>query len=114
MAENIEMPEEVASDPVQAAVWGQLTARRTFAQEDAPTLALLCYWHAVANQAREAMAQQSEGAAGRLRLSMPLSFANDSTRAKSSFGSRPVFSRSICATSMPSGGVSALSRNVLC
>lgn len=56
MAENIEMPKEVASDPVQAAVWGQLTARRTFAQEDAPTLALLCYWHAVANQAREAMA----------------------------------------------------------
>lgn len=56
MAENIEMPQEVASDPVQAAVWGQLTSRRTFAQEDAPTLALLCYWHAVANQAREAMA----------------------------------------------------------
>ena len=56
MAENIEMPPEVASDPVQAAIWEQLTARRTFAQEDAPTLALLCYWHAVANQAREAMA----------------------------------------------------------
>ena len=56
MAENIEMPQEVASDPVQAAVWGQLTSRRTFAQEDTPTLALLCYWHAVANQAREAMA----------------------------------------------------------
>lgn len=56
MDENIEMPQEVASDPVQAAIWEQLTARRTFAQEDAPTLALLCYWHAVANQAREAMA----------------------------------------------------------
>lgn len=56
MAENIEMPPEVASDPVQAAIWEQLTARRTLAQEDAPTLALLCYWHAVANQAREAMA----------------------------------------------------------
>lgn len=56
MAENIEMPQEVASDPVQAAIWEQLTARRTFAQEDAPVLALLCYWHAVANQAREAMA----------------------------------------------------------
>ena len=56
MAENIEMPQEVASDPVQAAIWEQLTARRKFAQEDAPTLALLCYWHAVANQAREAMA----------------------------------------------------------
>lgn len=56
MAENIEMPQEVASDPVQAVIWEQLTARRTFAQEDAPTLALLCYWHAVANQAREAMA----------------------------------------------------------
>ena len=56
MAENIKMPQEVASDPVQAAIWEQLTARRTFAQEDAPTLALLCYWHAVANQAREAMA----------------------------------------------------------
>lgn len=56
MAESIEMPQEVASDPVQAAIWEQLTARRTFAQEDAPTLALLCYWHAVANQAREAMA----------------------------------------------------------
>ena len=56
MAENIEMPQEVASDPVQAAIWEQLTARRAFAQEDAPTLALLCYWHAVANQAREAMA----------------------------------------------------------
>ena len=56
MAENIKMPQEVASDPVQAAIWEQLTARRTFAQEDAPTLALLCYWHAVANHAREAMA----------------------------------------------------------
>ena len=56
MAENIKMPQEVAGDPVQAAIWEQLTARRTFAQEDAPTLALLCYWHAVANQAREAMA----------------------------------------------------------
>ena len=58
MVENIEMPQEVASDPAQAAIWEQLTARRTFAQEDAPTLTLLCYWHAVANQAREAMARR--------------------------------------------------------
>ena len=56
MAENIEPPKEVASDPVQSAVWGQLTAKRTFSPEDVPTLALLCYWHAVAKQARDAMA----------------------------------------------------------
>ena len=70
MAENIEMPQEVASNPVQAAIWEQLTARRTFAQEDAPTLALLCYWHAVANQAREATAYKPIRGKGGKRLKM--------------------------------------------
>ena len=50
------MPESVASDDYQSQIWASVTASGRFSDEDAPNLALLCYWHAVANQAREAMA----------------------------------------------------------
>ncbi|NPD30539.1 hypothetical protein HLV37_01405 [Eggerthellaceae bacterium zg-1084] len=40
-------PDAIASDAFRSAKWDELTAGRDFAESDAPTLALLCQWHAV-------------------------------------------------------------------
>lgn len=52
-----EMPESVASDDYQSQIWASVTASGRFSDEDAPNLALLCYWHAVAKAAEDAMSK---------------------------------------------------------
>ena len=52
-----EMPESVASDDYQSHIWASVTASGRFSDEDAPNLALLCYWHAVAKAAEDAMSR---------------------------------------------------------
>lgn len=49
----IRKPAAVENDPYKSAKWDELTAGRTFAQSDAPTLALLCQWHKVADTAMD-------------------------------------------------------------
>lgn len=51
----LEMPQDVASDARMAETWRMLTAARDFTETDAPNLALLCFWHAVAKSAEDAM-----------------------------------------------------------
>lgn len=53
----VTMPEDIADDPVQSRIWASLApAGNRFAEQDVPTLRLLCYWHAVARRAQEAAA----------------------------------------------------------
>ncbi len=51
------MPESVASDDYQSQIWVSVTASGRFSDEDSPNLALLCYWHAVAKAAEDAMSR---------------------------------------------------------
>lgn len=51
----LEMPEDVAKDEHMAETWRRLTAAHAFTETDAPNLALLCFWHAVAKSAEDAM-----------------------------------------------------------
>lgn len=51
----LEMPADIAADGYQAEVWRSVTASGRFAEEDAPNIALLCFWHAVARAAKAAM-----------------------------------------------------------
>lgn len=53
----LEMPESVASDDYQSQIWASVTASGRFSDEDVPNLALLCYWHAVAKAAEDAMSK---------------------------------------------------------
>lgn len=50
---RLRKPAAVENDPYKSAKWDELTAGRTFAQSDAPTLALLCQWHKVADAAMD-------------------------------------------------------------
>ncbi len=50
-----EMPPEVADNEFMAETWRRLTAAHAFTEADAPNLALLCFWHAVAKSAEDAM-----------------------------------------------------------
>lgn len=43
-------PPSVANDPFKSAKWDELTAGRAFSESDAPALALLCQWYAVAQR----------------------------------------------------------------
>ena len=47
-------PPGIESDAFKSAKWDEVTAGRDFAPSDAPTLALLCQWHKVAQQAMDA------------------------------------------------------------
>lgn len=51
----LEMPQDIANDEYQAAIWRDLTASGAFKEADAPNLALLCFWHSVAKAAEDAM-----------------------------------------------------------
>lgn len=53
----LEMPENIAKDEYQAAIWRSVTASGRFSDEDAPNIALLCFWHSVANAAEDAMSK---------------------------------------------------------
>ena len=56
---GIQMPKDIAEDPVQSSIWGEIApdGDNGFAEQDAPNLRLLCFWHAVAKQAQEAIAK---------------------------------------------------------
>lgn len=53
----LEMPQEVAKDAYMAETWRRLTAAHAFTETDAPNLALLCFWHAVAKSAEDSMSK---------------------------------------------------------
>lgn len=48
-------PPTVANDPFKSAKWDELTSGRSFSESDAPALALLCQWYAVAQRCIEDM-----------------------------------------------------------
>lgn len=56
---GVPMPDDIALDPVQSAIWRDLAPEdgNRFTAQDVPTLRLLCYWHAVAKQAQDAIAK---------------------------------------------------------
>lgn len=47
---TVEKPASVAADPFKSAKWDELTAGRQFRPSDAPVLALLVQWYAVAQR----------------------------------------------------------------
>ena len=54
------MPQDIAQDPVQSEIWAWLAPPvNNFTEQDIPALRLLTYWHAVAQQAEQAI--HSEG-----------------------------------------------------
>ena len=50
---NLSKPPNITNDEFKSAKWDELTQGRDFRQSDAPTLALLCQWHKLAQQAME-------------------------------------------------------------
>lgn len=56
---GVSMPDDIAPDPVQSAIWEELApdGDNGFTEQDVPNLRLLCFWHAVAKQAQEAIAK---------------------------------------------------------
>lgn len=56
---GVSMPGDIAQDPVQSAVWQSVApdGANNFTEQDVYALRLLCYWHAVAQQAQEAIAK---------------------------------------------------------
>lgn len=65
----VSMPDDIAADPVQSGIWTALAPDgNRFAEQDVPNLRLLCFWHAVA---QEAQRQMSKG--GKLGLFDPIS-----------------------------------------
>lgn len=59
---GVPMPDDVALDPVQSAIWGEIAPDGSgFTEQDVPALRLLCYWHAVARQAQAEMADGDGG-----------------------------------------------------
>lgn len=53
---GITMPPDIASDPVQSEIWRWIAPPvNNFTTQDIPNVRLLCYWHAVAAQAQQAI-----------------------------------------------------------
>ncbi len=46
-------PPQVENDEFKSAKWDELATGRRFSQSDAPTLALLCQWHKIAQLAQD-------------------------------------------------------------
>ena len=52
----VEIPQDIAQDAAQAAIWAELVADDSrFTEQDVPALRLLCFWHAVAMEAQRQM-----------------------------------------------------------
>ena len=52
----VEIPQDIAQDATQAAIWSELVADDgRFTEQDVPALRLLCFWHAVAMEAQRQM-----------------------------------------------------------
>lgn len=55
-ASGVPMPQDIARDPVQSEIWAWLCPPvNNFSEQDIPNLRLLTYWHAVAEQAQQAI-----------------------------------------------------------
>lgn len=53
---GVSMPEDIRRDPVQSEIWAWIAPpTNSFSEQDVPTLRLLTYWHAVAQQAEQAI-----------------------------------------------------------
>lgn len=53
---GVTMPADIAEDPVQSEIWAWIAPPvNSFTEQDIPTLRLLTYWHAVAQQAEQAI-----------------------------------------------------------
>lgn len=53
---GVPMPADIQADPVQSEIWAWIAPPvNSFTEQDIPTLRLLCYWHAVAAQAQQAI-----------------------------------------------------------
>lgn len=56
-ARGVQMPADIAADPVQSELWRWIAPPvNNFTEQDLPNLRLLVYWHAVAAQAQSEMA----------------------------------------------------------
>lgn len=53
---GVAMPPDIKADPVQSQIWAWIAPpTNSFTDQDIPNLRLLCYWHAVAAQAQQAI-----------------------------------------------------------
>lgn len=53
---GVPMPADIQADPVQSEIWAWIAPPvNNFTEQDMPNLRLLCYWHAVAAQAQQAL-----------------------------------------------------------
>lgn len=56
----IKKPASIANDPFKSSKWDEITAGRSFAQSDAPTIALLCQWYAVVERCMDDIAMDGD------------------------------------------------------
>lgn len=56
----IKKPASIANDPFKSSKWDEITAGRSFTQSDAPTIALLCQWHAVVERCMDDIAMDGD------------------------------------------------------
>lgn len=62
---GVSMPDDIALDPVQSEIWAWICPPvNSFSEQDVPNLRLLTYWHAVAQQAEQAIHSED----GRLNI----------------------------------------------
>lgn len=62
---GVPMPDDIALDPVQSEIWAWICPPvNSFSEQDVPNLRLLTYWHAVAQQAEQAIHSED----GRLNI----------------------------------------------
>lgn len=53
---GVQMPIDIARDPVQSEIWAWIAPPvNNFTDQDIPNLRLLCFWHATAAQAQQAI-----------------------------------------------------------
>lgn len=57
---GVVIPDDIAADPVQSEIWNWIAPPvNSFTAQDIPNLRMLCYWHAVAMQAQQAIHSES-------------------------------------------------------
>ena len=53
---GITMPPDIAADPLQSEIWSWIAPPvNNFTEQDVPNVRLLCFWHATARQAQQAI-----------------------------------------------------------
>lgn len=53
---GVTIPDDIAKDPIQSRIWNWIAPPvNNFTAQDIPNLRMLCYWHAVAMQAQQAI-----------------------------------------------------------